>query len=319
MRRTLLACLCAALAGGCREDKQPAGQEIARLDSIPVVMQRAGDTLIVQTSDPNDNLDVKLPKLHSLLFAVPIQGGPPKQFARLPRGEFRVGPKGIAYVTKREAQVAVVDLAGGVRWIASAGHEASAPVWVDDGIVVLAQDERVEHRLVRVALNDGTVTPVVQVYGGTSVGFAVADSQGSFLATQHTGATFRITPSGDAVPMLGPTGVLSCFALTSTHLWWASWPSRGPKLLLIAEGRKGGIAETVVELREEGGIGCAAGSNELFYTAGTKIMAVAVGGKPRVVVSSKMDVQRLLVDADFVYWVESAPGTEWSIRRAPIR
>jgi hypothetical protein len=311
------ACL---LACGGKQAEVPFG-EIAKLDAIPFEAQVWNGLLYIEATDPNEDLagsqvDTKGP--HVVLLSVPTSGGVPTQVARIPAGDFRVGKPGTALVAK--GQVAVMASDGSTKKLATVGEEASDPVWVDNGVVVLANVQRGTDccDVVRVSL-DGTTTTIGKLAG---IGDAriVSDGDDSYMAEASTGETIRIDHTGAITPIGNPGGgTIACVALTAGHIWWARLADADrEKFVIVAMPRSGGPPVTMVELKQPG-VDCSGSAEELFFTEDNRIMAVAPGAKPRVVVkSSASEVRNVVVDKAKVFWAEPV-GKRWSIRSANVR
>ncbi|HEY0253924.1 MAG TPA: hypothetical protein VGC41_20480, partial [Kofleriaceae bacterium] len=254
---------------------------------------------------------------HNRLFAIPLAGGAPRDLGRMPMGEVRTGKQGIALVAKNE--VALLE-AGTSKKIATLSGDGSSPVWIDDGIVVLANNVSQGNEccdLVRVSTKDGSVTPIGKLKG---IGHALVavDGTDSFVAEVTTGETVKLDHTGTLTAMGSPgAGVYTCVAATATDLWWARLVDKDKKIIITSMPRNGGPIASVAELAQTG-TSCAAGRGELFYTDGNHIKAIAPGGKPRNVVDTAGAPRTLAVDGDNLYWAEDT-GTKYSVRTASIK
>lgn len=324
MRRRLAADVCAlwaVISLGCGKQATD-GRELARIGGAPRDLQVYDGTLYILSNDENE--DLTAPETlktgpHMQIHAVPEVGGEVKVVARLPSGKMQVGSRGIAFAAK--GQLAVLASTGGAsRNLGAIATDTSSPVWLDNGVAVLVREKGNCCSIVSVSLSDGGQTPIGTL-SGVGEAYVVSDpGQKTYMASTGTGETVAIDPAGKVTPIVGPTlGVVSCVALTTTHLWWGHWPNeKDDRYVISAMPRSGGPVVDVAEFRSKDGLSCSGSATELYYGQGHDVFAVAPGGKPRKVLAAASDVEHLLVANGALFWAEDT-GKQWSIRTAPIR
>jgi len=327
MRWRVLVFLSLLITAACQRERRPAGKELARLNNVPEGIQRSGAFLIVQTQDATDFIDldktVETGGVHSFLLRIPVSGGPPTEIARLPNGEFRVSGDEIAFAG--QGSLLLVKPTGGVRKLADVGDAFVGPVWVDGGVLGIAHSfSEPCCKVVRVSRSDGTVSAVGKL-SESHTAHVATDRDGSFIVDRLDGKTAAVSRAGDLQSVTSPPGFILCFAMTQTHLWWGQSAEdevevEGKhKFVWWAAARSGGTPQRMHEFRAAKGVSCGATANVLYYSAGSRIFALAHGGTPRVVVDSHKQIYDLLVDGDALYWTEFIDGHQWSLRTAPLR
>ncbi len=308
------------MLGACGGRSRPHGRELAKTDAVPLEAQLWGTNLVVKAADPNEDLAsdaVSADGAHDVLLSIPKAGGHPTELARMPAGDFRVGPRGIALVAK--GQLAILRTDGGRRNVAKIAPDAADPIWVDTGIVVIADNvinggECCDLTLVAM---DGSTRSIGKLKGVGDARVVVADDE-SYIADAFTGETVRIDAAGNVTQIASPaTGPVSCIAVTHTHVWWGHWPEKG-HFVISAMPRAGGPAAVVTDFSQTNGVDCAGGPSELFYSQGNRIMGVSPTKQPREIVKSASgDVRMIVADETTLYWAE--PTTSgWSIRSTKI-
>lgn len=288
---------------------------------MPRDLQAYGGAVYILSNDEHEDLTAP-EKLkdgpHTEIHSIPEGGGQLALIARLPSGTMRVGSQGIAFAAR--GQLGVLETSGGKsRSLGAIGSDTSSPVWVDNGVAVLSQDNGTCCSIVRVSLADGVKTPIGTL-SGVGEAYVVSDSERqSYMASTATGETVAIDPAGKVIPVAGPKlGVVSCLGLTNTHLWWGHWPDeKMDRYVISAMPRSGGPIVDVTEFRAKGGASCAGSSTELYYTRGNGVWAVTPDATPRNVFTTNKDVANLLVANHTLFWTEET-GTQWSLRTAAI-
>lgn len=306
-------------ATGCgSKEHAPAGQELGRTKATPRDIQISSNALIINADDPSEDRATTMGP-HDVLLSVPRSGGSVTEIARLPMGDMRVGPRGIAYTSN--GQLAIFDPGtGSGKKAGTLEPNARDPVWIDDGVVVLAnRNPSACCTLVKVSLTDGLSTEIGKL-PGIGDALVTVDGNDTFMAEVSTGQIVRIAKTGEVsnVASVGK-GALSCFAVSPTQIWWGGWPDTTSDHYTISTmARAGGPPTTIVDMLRRDGVECVAAGQELVYATGHQIVAVDAGKKSRTVVDSKADIVGVVVDSGNVYWAERV-GKEWTFRSAPLR
>lgn len=334
----------AIVATGCAS--KPSGIQLAEFDPHPTQLVARGDTLVLEVQDGDADTTGPL----SAILAVPRTGGAARIVAQLGAGDLVVvGDRLIHVATYGPVSVVQLATGGAHQLYAPARHPGRvsqyAPIAVAGGIVLMSQRSDEPTSIAqRIDLTGGSPTALFTFDEFVSGMASGRDPLGGYMASQLSGATFRVSPDGKVDRVDAPPGDIGCVALTSTHVWWfqsAMPPAvdlRGvplplspgeqwlqqlrSRLVTVYAAPRSGGAPTKLRTIDSGGPGwgipCIGAGDEVVYGVDGRVSALSFTGEPREIIETTATVEQLAVEDGTVYWTQRVAG-RWSLRAAPLR